>query len=533
MVSLTDRLGMDGICCNADALKLDADTGDVLLSSRARLEWIVGGQQVGAQWEDKELATSRHLGGPSPVHGNDSSLRLWFALDQDKNEMIVVLTMSVKSRSKSKARPRNFFLVVPAEDLCISSAIHDFHPMSSEILPEALFERPADTVSANATRILHVSFALGHQRTCGVVMNSRPYLGKMRGTPLALLDGLKSLSEATQFNLYLKFSSYAQVGLQRLTRVMERNIAFFTPNVNLKNMYGSGWDGAFDMWDAQGWHKAHDVPSRKRKACSPPLVEEETEALPVYTHPPGPPAYATSHLLPQIPHTPPSKQLRPHSCHVASPNSIVCDSVAPGVPATPYSPYPIVLSGHVSQASPASAIYPSLSTLYPAVDASSLAKLYDNEMGMWLLTAWNLVPNVHFTFIHELLAVSTAVSNKDESGYRAARIVCAKRLAGLVADQMQQIKSTSNVDERTQLKELRANILASEPDGCISWLFMLRSAGDVGFMELLGKLEARKRIALSAPADEYDGAYRNAMVIRAAIVLQALSIEGAQGSRGR
>ena len=55
---------------------------------------------------------------------------------------------------------------------------------------------------------------------------------------------------------------------------------------------------------------------------------------------------------------------------------------------------------------------------------------------------------------------------------------------------------------------------------------MLRHEGDVGFMELLGKLEVRKRIALSAL--DGDDAFRNAMVIRAAIVLQALCMEGSQ-----
>jgi hypothetical protein len=180
---------------------------------------------VGARWEDKDIGTTRHLGGPSPVHGNDSSLRFWFAIDRDKNQMLVILTMSVKSRSKPKARPRSFFLIVPTEDLRISSAMHDFQ-LPPDLVLEALFERPADPVSANATRILHVSLALGHKRTCGVVMNARPFSGKMRGTPLALLDGPRSLSEARQVDLYLKFSSYAQVGLQRLFQVMvEQKVA--------------------------------------------------------------------------------------------------------------------------------------------------------------------------------------------------------------------------------------------------------------------------------------------------------------------
>jgi hypothetical protein len=89
---------------NENDLKLDADTGDVLLSPHASFEWIVGGHQVGARWEDKETGITRHLGGPSPVHGNDSSARFWFALDRDKNQMLVILTMSVKSRSKSSTQ---------------------------------------------------------------------------------------------------------------------------------------------------------------------------------------------------------------------------------------------------------------------------------------------------------------------------------------------------------------------------------------------------------------------------------------------
>ncbi|CAD0110424.1 unnamed protein product [Aureobasidium uvarum] len=510
---------------NDDGPKLGADAADVSLSSQSGYEWIVGGHQVGARWDEKELGIARYLGGPSPVHGNDSSLRLWLAINYDKNETVVVLTMSVKSRSKSKARPRSFFLVVPAEDLRVSSAMHDFQPISPDLVPESLFERPVDTVSANASRILHVSFALGHKRTCGVVMNTRPYSGKMRGTPLALLDGLKSLSEARHFDLYLKFSSYAQVGLQRLSQVMKHNIAFFTPHFDLENMYGSGWDGAFNVWEAQGWHTAEDPPSRKRKACSP-MPEEQIKAPPAYTHRrPAPPAYADS----QIPHTPNAKQTRPDPdvrespCHVTTPGSIVCDSIASGISNTPYSPYPVILDT-VSEEK-FSAMHLTLPTLYPTIDPASLTQLYDREMGMWLLTAWNLVPNIHFTLVRELLAVAAAVNKQDISGYRAARIACAKKLASCVADQIQRTES-SDIDDETRIKKSRIEILASEPDGCISWLFMLRSEGDIGFMDLLGKLEGRKRIAFSAFDDE--DAFRNAMVIRAAIVLQALCMEGSR-----
>lgn len=520
--------------CNDDVLKLDADAGDVLLSSDAGFEWIVGGHQVGARWEEKELGTERHLGGPLPIHGNDSSLRFWFAINQDKNEMLVILTMSVKMRSKSKARPRSFFLVVPAEDLRISSAMHDFSPTSLDSVPKALFERPADAVSAKTTRILHISLALGHKRTCGVIMNTRPYTSKSRGTPLALLDGLKSLSEARQFDLYLKFSSYAQVGLQRFSTYMKQNIAFFTPHINLKNLYGSGWNGAFDLWEAQGWHNAQEILSRKRKACSP-LAEEQIKAPPRYDDRSAPPAYAN----PQVPHTPNAKPTRSDPSlrssvrnsppHVTTPVSVVCDSVAPGIPSTPYTPYTFLISDTASEKSLLTPTTHSLlPSLYPAIDPSSLPQLFDREMGMWLLTAWNSVPSIHFTLIHELLAVAAAANKQDITGYRAARMVCAKKLAICVADQMQKSKS-SNVDKDTRLQKLRLEVLASEPDSCISWLFMLRSEGDLGFTELLGKLEVTKRVALSASDD--DGAFRDAMVIRAAIVLQALLMEGTRLDR--
>ncbi|KAG9640262.1 hypothetical protein KCU95_g1635, partial [Aureobasidium melanogenum] len=518
----------DDMSCNDDILKLDADSGDVLLLPHAGYEWVVGGHQVGARWEEKELGAERHLGGPLPVHGNDSSLRFWFAVNHDKNETLVILTMSVKTRSKSKARPRSFFLVVPTEDLRISSAMHDFQPISLDSVPEALFERPADAVSANTTRILHISFTLGHKRTCGVVMNSRPYTSKMRGTPLALLDGFKSLSEARQFDLYLKFSSYAQVGLQRFSRFMKQNVAFFTSHINLKNMYGSGWDGAFDLWEAQGWHNPQEASSRKRKACSP-FREEQIKAPPAYDHRPAPPVYADS----QVPHTPNAKPTRSdpslqssvhNSSYVTTPGSVVCDSVAPGIPSTPYTPYTVIISDTTSEKSfSAPTTHSAFPTLYPAVDPSSLPQLFDREMGMWLLTAWNLILNIHFTLINELLAVAAAVNKQDVSGYRAARVMCAKKLAICVADQIQQTES-NNIDDDTRLKKLRTEILASEPDSCISWLFTLRSEGDLGFMELLGKLEVRKKVALSASDD--DEAFRDVMVIRAAIVLQALCVEG-------
>jgi hypothetical protein len=401
--------------------------------------------------------------------------------------------------------------------------MHDFH-LPLDFVPEALFERPADPVSANATRILHVSFALGHKRTCGVVMNARPFSGKMRGTPLVLLDGLRSLPEARQFDLYLKFSSYAQVGLQRLFQVMmEQKVAFFTPHIDLKSMYGSGWNGAFDLWEIQGWHRADDVSSRKRKACSPLLGAEEgqTEALPAYNNRPAPPAYTDSSPLPHIPHTPHAKQHRTHSsfCQVKSPGSTVCDSVAPGVPNTPYSPYPVINSGATAGKCYASATYSALPTLYPTVDSSSLAQIYDREMGMWILTAWNFVPDIHFILIKELLAVAVAASYKDESRYRTARLACAKKLVSCEADQMQQIES-SNADGDIRAKPYSADILASEPEGCISWLFLLRYEGDIGFMELL------ERAALSVSS--HDDTFRDVMVVRAAIVLQALTMEGSR-----
>lgn len=366
-------------------------------------------------------------------------------------------------------------------------------------------------------------------------MNARPYTSKLRGTPLALLDGLKSLSEARHFDLYVKFSSYAQVGLQRFSSYMKQKVAFFTPHITLKNMYGSGWDGVFDLWKAQGWHNAQEIPSRKRKACSP-LPEEQSKAPPAYDHRPAPPVYTDS----QVPHTPDAKPIRSDPSLrssvskfpplVTTPSSVVCDSVAPGIPTTPYSPYNIIISDTTSENSfSAPTTHSPSPTLYPAVNPSSLPQVFDREMGMWLLTAWNLVPNIHFTLIHGLLAIAAAVNKQDVSGYRAARMKCAKKLATCVADQIQQTES-NNTDDDIRLKKLRTEILASEPESCISWLFMLRPKGDLGFVELLGKLEVRKRIALSAPEDV--DAFRDVMVIRAAIILQALCLEGTRLCRG-
>lgn len=246
----------------AGALKLDGDTGELRPEVHARFRWIVAGRQVGAQWrDDQEL---RHLGGPSPVNAKDCPLCLWIGLDiGNNNELLILLTQSVKLGTGSRARPRHMFLVIPAESLALGSSAHGFASLGLNQVPEALFERPSDTRSANSNGFLHISFVLGSKRGSRVLMPIRPYEHLARGTALSLLDGLKSLSEAQGFDLYLKFNSYAQFDLQRLEVRMASRI-MVTPSFDLVAMYRGDRDGGFDLWKEQGWH---DEQASRQAVC--------------------------------------------------------------------------------------------------------------------------------------------------------------------------------------------------------------------------------------------------------------------------
>ncbi|KAI4732839.1 hypothetical protein E4T50_16600 [Aureobasidium sp. EXF-12298] len=263
-------------------LRLDGTTDELPQVLHDRFDWIIAGNQVGASWRESHCNTEpdggddyndhnhnhqQHLGGPSPVNAHDCPLNLWLGVSKTSQELLVLLTLSVQLGKRGN-KPRRMFLLVPVESLALGNSAADFQPLGLDQVPESLFERPHDTRSAHCNGFLHIGLVLDPAHKSTVVMPCRVYVGRPDSTALSIMDRFKSLSESPSFEIFLKFNSYAQQKLSSLCSSMTdkngRLISYTTPVVDVRGMYPGGSDGAFDLWEAQGWVRSDK--SHKRRA---------------------------------------------------------------------------------------------------------------------------------------------------------------------------------------------------------------------------------------------------------------------------
>jgi hypothetical protein len=273
-------------------LKLDGDSDQLLEALYHRFTWPISGIQVGIEWQQRRMSTNTcgtkddishiqasnlcHLGAPSPVNAQDCPLCLWVGVSRKTEELLVLLTQSMKLKKKSH-KARRMFLVVPAESLALSTSVPGFQRLSLDQVPEQLFQRPTDKASAHSNGFLHINLALDSGRNSTVIMPAQAREKLAQGTALSLLDRLKSLSEASTFDMYFKFNTYAQQELLKLTEDTEHGCIRFnsytTPVFNTKAMYSGDRNGVFDQWQAQGWQPDHRTETKSRKRGASDLLD--------------------------------------------------------------------------------------------------------------------------------------------------------------------------------------------------------------------------------------------------------------------
>jgi hypothetical protein len=118
------------------------------------------------------------------------------------------LTLSVQLGKRGN-KPRRMFLLVPVESLALGNSAADFQLLGLDQVPESLFERPHDTRSAHYNSVLHIGLVLDLAHKSTVVMPCRVYVGRPDSTALSIMDRFKSLLESPNFDIFLKFNSYA------------------------------------------------------------------------------------------------------------------------------------------------------------------------------------------------------------------------------------------------------------------------------------------------------------------------------------
>lgn len=273
-------------------LKLDGDSDQLPEALYHRFNWPVAGIQVGVEWQQRRTSTNLcsnkddishiqasnlcHLGAPSPVNAQDCPLCLWVGVSRKTQELLVLLTQSMKLKKKSH-KARRMFLVVPAESLALSTSVPGFQRLSLDQVPEQLFQRPTDEASAHSNGFMHINLTLDPSCKSTVIMPAQVRENLAQGTALSLLDRLKSLSEAPAFDVYFKFNTYAQQELLKFTGDMKHGCVRFnsytTPVFDTKAMYSGDRDGVFDQWQAQGWQPDHSTETKSRKRGASDLLD--------------------------------------------------------------------------------------------------------------------------------------------------------------------------------------------------------------------------------------------------------------------
>jgi hypothetical protein len=260
------------------------------LDENTRLRWAIRNHAVVAIWREKpEISCSnlRHLGNKTPHNQEDTNSRIWIGENAKTRQLLVVLDIQIRLRASRKAHPRRMFLVVPSESLRIETTTLTYGELQKNDVPQAILETPGDPRSAESTRVLCISFLLGHDESCRVVMPKAQCSRATKGQPLDLLLSLRSLSRARKFDVYLNYNTYAQQALGELRNTLSKS-NLFTPSIDLASMY-AGRGGKINDWPAQGLFEDNGTisePKRRKIARDDDAGTEVVEQCP--------PPYSTS-----------------------------------------------------------------------------------------------------------------------------------------------------------------------------------------------------------------------------------------------
>jgi hypothetical protein len=280
-----------------------------LVSSDPPWKWVVE-KPCFVSWSDKEEG-SLCLGQLSPLN---STSKLTINIGWRSDELLIALHLPVSIRASR--HPRDFFMIIPCDfDSSIVDA--DFAPVQAD-------ER-LESAGLGDCNLFRIPFQLAIP--CDVVMPRAKRQKPVKGTPRELMSRLKSLSEASSFDVYFRFDTYAQLELRRIFDSLAVK-QLKSPALLLGSMY-DGRGGGVNLWPNQGLDIEPD-----NKRCEPHSASPQKDI-------PAPPPY-TQITIPSLDLNKPQSS-EPHvdvqvpcsDAGIAS-ASRTTDSDGEGVPETPF-----------------------------------------------------------------------------------------------------------------------------------------------------------------------------------------------------
>jgi hypothetical protein len=264
------------------ATRADIDALTEKLATNGPLSWVVADCPVVALFNNKQTQDLDSLGQPLDRNGCGDLLRLWVGINENTRELFVTLTIRIRVstvRKKTRRQGRLMFLVVPSASLRLKSSVIGYTDLV-EKLSQRLFDVPSDTRSAKC-ELLHMSIDLGPY-TNDVIMPEYQCRTNVMPQAMTLLRKLKSLSEASSFQLYTNNEVLRQEAIQQVSNILMENPPMITPSVDIKGFYPGGRSACKNMWLEQGWLEAGDKEN---------TVEENRTELKTIFEPQPPPPY--------------------------------------------------------------------------------------------------------------------------------------------------------------------------------------------------------------------------------------------------
>lgn len=233
-----------------------------LVSSDPSWTWIVK-KQCFVCWTDNEEGP-KHLGEVSPRNCT-TRITLNIGRCPESNELLIALHLPILERGKKTAR--DMFMIIP-NTFDTSNLDTTFAPVQTAGRAEL------DNAGFAYCNLFHIPVTVAEP--CIVVMPQRKRQQPMEGTAQFLVSKLKSLSESSSFDIYIRFDTFAQVELRKIFITLDQTNM---PSLLLDSMY-DGRGGRVNDWQHQGLnlepkgsrHPPHPEASQRDLAQPPPYT---------------------------------------------------------------------------------------------------------------------------------------------------------------------------------------------------------------------------------------------------------------------
>ncbi|KAK7512750.1 hypothetical protein IWZ03DRAFT_38278 [Phyllosticta citriasiana] len=191
-------------------------------------------ERVFAVWEDS-VDGIQSLGSLSPINKNDPGLS--FKVGFDGQQILLRFSMNVSFRTSGRDERRELFLVLPVKAFCTQNG----SPLRFEDLRTteigAIAPKVHDAGLSNAGHVFQAQFSLSAPGYVLMPVTKAPRLRPSTSTSRKILLAFQSLSQTSEFSLFMKPSDYARVGLRTVCQHLSNAHSLSEFPLDLSEMY--------------------------------------------------------------------------------------------------------------------------------------------------------------------------------------------------------------------------------------------------------------------------------------------------------